>query len=111
MVRLRHGLNAIVAALLAVAAVLIVTTVATAGSPPVSRLTMSMTQQGPCEDMKDGKAPCTPHCAVLCQALIGVAPHINRTPLWSQARYDETPSVLSGRAYEADDPPPRTRIR
>lgn len=112
MASLRHSLKAFTAAILAVVAVMIVTTAATAESPPERPSMMSMTGQGSCDDMKGGdKVPCTPHCAVLCQALIGSPSQPLRTPVWSQARYDETSSILTGVAHEADDPPPRVPIR
>lgn len=113
MVRLRHSLKAFVAAFLAVVAVMIVTTTATAESAATTDPMMSMMPQGPCEDMQDGtKAPCTQHCAVLCQPLISVHPDsVQRTPVWSPTRYEVSASALDGVAHEADDPPPRIPVR
>ncbi len=113
MVRRRHSLKAFVAALLAVVAVMIVTTTATATSAAATDPTMSMMPQAPCEEMQNGtKVPCTPHCAVLCQALISVPPDtVQRTPVWSPTRYEVSASALDGIAHEADDPPPRTPVR
>ena len=110
---LRQNLRAFVIAALAVVATLFLTTTAVAHDfRPAEQMAMieaGIPDQPPCNDV--GKDDCTPHCAVLCQALLVEPVTVAAAVRPAKARYSRSQIGLEPVILDAEDPPPRPRFR
>ena len=106
---LRHDLFPLTAALLAVLAVLFVSTASMACEAPVDQrmASMSMNDDGdPCEQ-KTVTVSCQKACLVFCQSLIPQPGSSKQARVYMSVRYPSLDARHADFNVEADDPPPR----
>lgn len=107
---LRHDRFPLVAALLAVLAVLFVSTASMACEAPVDQdmASMSMNASGePCEQEPPGIS-CQKACLIFCQSLIPQTDRPMPARAYASVRYPVPDVRRPAFMIEADDPPPRT---
>lgn len=107
---LRHDRFPLTAAILAVLAVLFVSTASMACEAPVDQAMASMSMNDdcpPCEP-KAVKVACQKACLVFCQSLIPQGASSTPARVYASVRYPSLDARRADFTLEADDPPPRT---
>lgn len=106
---LRHDRFPLTAAILAVLAVLFVSTASMACEAPVDQAmaSMSMNDDAPPCEPKTVKVACQKACLVFCQSLIPQGASSTPARVYASVRYPSLDARHADFTLEADDPPPR----